>query len=182
MIFDGEGDALTGGHPYRLFEPAAENPELRLVRITDEAEAAADHPHHRRADSLGMMDMADHVVLGLSIPARLEAVRMAPRIDAIKAVGIEPDPHVGEVAGIETWKEARLERDSLAAKFVGPIDHPIHREGRGRWLLLRVDVAEEPMVAVAVDADFHGLRFPGDGFRDFRTLAPRMLVQRRRET
>lgn len=83
---------------------------------------------------------------------------MSPGINAIERMGVEPRPHVGEVTRIEARKKARLEGNALAAKFAGPVNHPLHRVRSGRGFLLRVDVTEKPVVAVAVDADLHGQR------------------------
>ena len=73
----------------RFFEPFRQNIELGLVRFIAEHQAAADHTHHICADQDGIVNLFDHIAIGIAIAACFQAVRMPPGIDPVKAIAVQ---------------------------------------------------------------------------------------------
>ena len=138
---------------------------LRSVRLLAPGEARADDAHDVGADGDRVLDAAHHVVVLGGLLAALEAVGVAPGVHAVEAVLVELGLEVGKILAVEAREEAGLQRDAVDAELLGAVEEVVHRHLERRLLLLRVDLAEEAVEAVAVDADLHRDSGHGRGLR-----------------
>src|ERR1700722_1241732 len=155
MILNCQFDAFLLGDRCRFFKPGGQLCQLWFVRLKPKHQAAADHPHDRSPKSDSMVNVLNHFMLRLLIASRFQTIRMTPRVDSIKTVIIEFPPLTFEVGGAEFRKKTGLQAHTIAPQLLCPVQEGVHGVGSGRRLLVWVDLAEKPMVAVAVDANFH---------------------------
>ena len=69
---------------------------------------------------------------------------------------VEHGLDLGQVARLQALEEARLQRDAVDAQLGGAVDEIVEGPAHAGVRLVRIDLAEVAVVAVAVDADFHG--------------------------
>ena len=157
MVLHRHLDAVVFGDLDGLLEHLDQGLDLRTVRFVAEHQAAADHAHHVRADGLGLRDHGDHLLVGGPVLAALQTIRVTPGVDPVQLIVIQLGFEVLEPGRRRPWTGrsrtssetpstfsslARLRKSCMVISFAG-------------GFLIRVDLAEEPVVAIAIDSDFH---------------------------
>ncbi len=80
---------------------------------------------------------------------------MSPGKHAVEIVLIQQAADAREVLGVQARNEAGFKRNATDAEFVRASQEVFERHAMRRWGLLRINFAEESVIAVAVDRGFH---------------------------
>jgi hypothetical protein len=129
---------------------------LRFVRLKAKHQTAADYPHDWRSKGHSVVNVLNHLLLRLLVSSGFQSIRMTPRVDSIETVIIEFLAESFKVGHAEIRKKTGFKTHAITPQLLCPVQEGVYGVGMGRRLLVRVDFAEKAMVAVAVDADFHG--------------------------
>ena len=173
VVLDRQLHTMVGGDADGLAKHPGEPLDLLLMVLEPEHQARAHHPHHVGPEPPRVGDHLDHLLVGRLALASLEPVGMAPGEDPHQASRIELRLETIEIRRLEPRKKAALERHAIDAELLRAVHEPLDRDPPARILLLGVDLAEEPVVAVVVDANFHragrhGFASVGDGAEESR--------------